>query len=58
MGIDENESLAHQGLFVIECRAVQVQKAFRIDKDTGAKLFKYLVTVACLGVQAHGIGQT
>src|SRR5215471_1013863 len=58
VGIDENESLAHQRLFVIERRTVEVQKALGIDEDAGAKLLKYLVTVTRLGIEAHGVGKT
>src|SRR5437762_12083846 len=55
IGILENESLAHQCLLVLQGRAVQVKKTFRVDKDARAKLLENLVPVARLGVQAHGI---
>src|SRR5258708_19704862 len=54
----ENESLAHQPLFVLERRAVQEQKTFRVDENACAVLFENLIPVARLGVQAHGIRQT
>jgi hypothetical protein len=57
VGVMEYEALAHQRVFVFECCAVQVQKAFRIDEDARTKLLEDLVAVAGLGIEAHGIGQ-
>src|SRR6266481_8844248 len=51
----KHESLAHQRLFVLERRAVQIQQAFRVDEDTRTVLLEDLVAVAGLGVQAHGV---
>src|SRR6266436_1744145 len=57
IGILENESLAHQRLFVLERSAVQIQKTFRVDEDTRAELFEDFVAVAGVGIQPHGIGE-
>src|SRR5712692_4799390 len=37
VGILEDESLAHQRLFVLERRAVQEQKTFRVNENTCAE---------------------
>src|SRR5260370_2331244 len=54
----KNESLAHQRLFVLERRAVQIQKTLRVDEEARAELFEDFVAVASLRVQPHGIGET
>src|SRR6266702_1443334 len=54
----KDESLAHECLFVLERRAVQVQKTFRVHEDARAVLLKNLVAVARLCVKPHGVGQT
>src|ERR1700732_4192633 len=51
----ENESLAHQRLFVLERRAVQEQKTFRVNEEARTEFFEDLVTIARLRVEAHGI---
>src|SRR6266436_2416646 len=48
VGILEDESLAHQRLFVLERRAVQIQKTFRVDEEARAELFEDFVPVAGL----------
>src|SRR5438876_9470181 len=57
VGILEDESLAHQRLFVLERRAVQIQEAFGVDEESRAEFLKDFVAVASLGVQPHGIGE-
>src|SRR5438552_13540424 len=57
VGILEDESLAHQRLFVLERRAVQIQEAFGVDEEARAEFLKDFVAVASLGVQPHGIGE-
>src|SRR6266852_1303245 len=57
VGILEDESLAHERLFVLERSAVQIQKTFRVDEEACAELFEDFVAVAGLGVQPHGIGK-
>src|SRR5713226_5283277 len=57
VGILEDESLAHQRLFVLERSAVQIQKTFRVDEEARAELFEDFVAVAGLGVPPHGIGE-
>src|SRR5207302_6269746 len=58
VGILENESLAHQRLFVLERRAVQEQKAFRVHEEARAVFFEDLVAIPRLSVEAHGIRET
>src|SRR5437879_30150 len=58
IGILKNESLPHERLFVFERGAVQVQKAFGINEEAGAKFLEDLVAVASLRVQPHGIRET
>src|SRR5712664_728748 len=55
VGILENESLAHQRLFVLERRAVQIQKTFRVDEEARAEFLEDFFAVACLVVEAHSI---
>src|SRR5947208_16593543 len=57
VGIDENKSLAHERVFVIERGAVQVQKTFRVYEDAGAELLENFIAVAGLGIEAHGVGE-
>src|SRR6266436_2322152 len=57
IGILEDEPLAHQRLFVLERRAVQIQETFRIDEEARAEFLENLVAVAGLRVQPHGIGE-
>src|SRR5260370_2802736 len=57
VGILEDESLAHERLFVLERSAVQIQKTFRVDEEARAELLENLVAVASLRVQPHGIGE-
>src|ERR1700745_597889 len=52
VGILENKSLAHERLFVLQRRAIQVQKTFRVHKNTCAELLDNLVAVARLRIQA------
>src|SRR5262249_5078310 len=56
--IDEDESLPHQRLFVVQSGAIQVQKALGIDEDASTKLLENSVAVARLCIQSHGIRQT
>jgi len=42
VGILEHESLAHQRLFVLERRAIQVQQAFRVNEDARAVFLEIL----------------
>src|SRR5713226_3018313 len=58
IGILEDESLAHQRLFVFERRAVQIQKTFLVDEEARAEFFEDFVAVASLGVEPHGIRET
>src|SRR5439155_4341322 len=58
VGILENESLAHQRFFVLERRAVQVQKTFLVNEETRAEFLEDLVAVARVRVQPHGIRET
>jgi hypothetical protein len=57
IGIDKDESLAHQRVFIVERRAVEVEEALGIDEDAGTKLLKHFVAVAGLGVEPHGVGE-
>src|SRR6266852_3240699 len=57
VGILEDESLAHQRLFVLERSAVQIQKTFLVDEEARAEFFEDFVAIAGLGVQPHGIGE-
>src|SRR4030095_14578404 len=58
VGIDEDKSLPHERLLVIQSRAIQIQETFWIDEKAGTKFFKHLVAVARLGGEAHGVRQT
>src|SRR5258708_7471142 len=58
VGILEDESLAHQRLFVFESGSVQKQKTFRVNEGARAEFLEDLVAAACLGVKAHGIRET
>src|SRR5882762_487337 len=53
----KNEALAHQRLFILERRAVQIQKTFGVDEEARAELFEDFVAVAGLRIQPHGIGE-
>src|SRR5258708_11971209 len=55
VGILENESLAHQRLFVLERRAVQEQKTFRVNEEARAEFFEDLVAIPRLSVEPHAI---
>src|SRR6516162_7672277 len=57
IGIDKDKSLTHQRLFVVKRRAIQVEKALRINEDAGAERLENLVAVAGLPVEAHRVGQ-
>src|SRR6266852_2266798 len=57
IGILENETLAHQRIFVVERRAVQIKKTLGIDEDARAVFLKNFVAVAGLRIEAHRIGQ-
>src|SRR5262249_35801872 len=58
VGILENKSLADQRLFVLQRRAIQIQKALWINENARAKFLENFVTVPWLCVEAHRIGQT
>src|ERR1700691_2525856 len=57
VGILEDEPLAHQRFFVLENRTIEIEQTLWIHEDAGPVLFKNLVAIASLGVQAHGVGQ-
>src|SRR5260370_9373021 len=57
VGILEDESLAHERLFVFERGAVQIQETFRIDEEARAEFLENLVAVSGLLVQPHAIGE-
>src|SRR6266403_5990728 len=50
VGILENESLAHQRLFIFERRAVQVQKTLRVNEEARTEFLKNFIAVARLRV--------
>src|SRR5215469_7820037 len=49
VGILEYKALAHQRLFVLECRPVQINQALRVHENPRAKCFENFVAVARLG---------
>ena len=51
------KTLAHERVFVLQNRAVQVEQTLRVHKNARTKLFKNFVTIACLRVQTHRVGQ-
>src|SRR5271154_1346387 len=55
VGIDEVEALQHQGLFVIENHAVQIDERLRIDKDTDVVELVNPVALPGLGVEPNVI---
>src|SRR4029077_6834835 len=57
VGILEDESLAHQRLFVFERRPVQIEQALGVDEEARAILLENLIPVTGLGIQAHGVGE-
>src|SRR5947207_7340637 len=58
VGVPKDKSLAHQRLFVLERRAIQVQKALGVHENARAVLLEDFVAVARLRIQAHRIGQS
>src|SRR6266403_1181707 len=50
VGILEDESLAHQRLFIFERRAVQVQKTLRVNEEARTEFLKNFIAVARLRV--------
>jgi hypothetical protein len=57
VGIDEVEALPHQGLFVVQNHAVQVDERLGIDED--ADIFELVDAVALTGlrIEADVVGQ-
>src|SRR5260370_12377209 len=49
----ENESLAHQRLFVLDSPAVQVQKTFLVNEQARAPFLEDFVAASTLAVQSH-----
>ena len=50
VGILKNETLAHQRFFVLERRALQIQKALGVYELARAMLFKNFIAVASLSI--------
>src|SRR5208283_5763765 len=57
IGILKHKTLAHERLFILKRRAIQIQQAFRVDKDARPKFLKNLVPVARLRIEPHRIGK-
>src|SRR5207245_11734801 len=57
VGTLKDKSLARHAHLVIERRAAEIQKAFRVHEDARAMLFKDLVAIARLHFEPHSVRQ-
>src|SRR5580700_3114145 len=57
VGILEDEALAHQGFFVLQRGAVQIEKTLWVDEQARTEFFENFIAVAGLRVEAHSVRQ-
>src|ERR1051325_10676574 len=55
IGILEDKSLAHERLFVLQRRAIQIQKTFRVHENARAVLLESFVAAPRLRTRAHRV---